>query len=420
MEHVLNYVSAREDEVLEEGLWRTRFARKVHEDAASTTENLSALRDSNRALRESQALLIKRQDTHNQEVSARLVQLERLLTAAAVGGVPPGRRTSAAVAGSGSRPGSIASLPPALEQSMSARFDTRPESGAASPVVDEGGGSAAGGSAGVSPHLSPHLTTSDVAPPETDLEPVMESEREDLEFSGRESARDSSACLSTMHDSQASQTWRRLQRVEQAARAIGAFPSLSQMGRTCSEIGPATVPTPTGSPSPSRPSRADGTAPAAPPPLPLRVSSIGESSINLTPSDGAAAAPALGNAAIERWSSRDAESRTARESSEVYSESGSVASVSGRRREPSAETAMLERIQAFSPRHDPNRRKQRANWLMHRPLEGRGLVRQRITGRATEEEESSSSSESSDDEAREFVLPPSCSCVNVDEHDFRV
>ena len=26
----------------------------------------------------------------------------------------------------------------------------------------------------------------------------------------------------------------------------------------------------------------------------------------------------------------------------------------------------------------------------------------------------------SDDEAREFVLPPSCSCVNVDEHDYRV
>ena len=387
MEHVLNYVSAREDEVLEEGLWRTRFARKVHEDAASTTENLSALRDSNRALRESQALLIKRQDTHNQEVSARLVQLERLLTAAAVGGVPPGRRTSAAVAGSGSRPGSIASLPPALEQSMSARFDTRPESGAASPVVDEGGGSAAGGSAGVSPHLSPHLTTSDVAPPETDLEPVMESEREDLEFSGRESARDSSACLSTMHDSQASQTWRRLQRVEQAARAIGAFPSLSQMGRTCSEIGPATVPTPTGSPSPSRPSRADGTAPAAPPPLPLRVSSIGESSINLTPSDGAAAAPALGDPAVGRWSSRgDTEGMTAREPSEVYSESGSVASVSARgreralervsemRRENTADAAMLERIQMFSPRHDPNRRKQRANWLMNRPLEGRGYA----------------------------------------------
>ena len=69
-----------------------------------------------------------------------------------------------------------------------------------------------------------------------------------------------------------------------------------------------------------------------------------------------------------------AESRTARESTEVYSESGSVASVSGRRREPSAETAMLERIQAFSPRHDPNRRKQRANWLMNRPLEGRGYA----------------------------------------------
>ncbi len=53
----------------------------------------------------------------------------------------------------------------------------------------------------------------------------------------------------------------------------------------------------------------------------------------------------------------------------------------------------------------------------------RSLVRQRqgMAERATEEEEeSSSSSESSDDEAREFVLPPSCSCVNVDEHDFRV
>ena len=77
---------------------------------------------------------------------------------------------------------------------------------------------------------------------------------------------------------------------------------------------------------------------------------------------------------------------TAREPSEVYSESGSVASVSARgreralervsemRRENTADAAMLERIQMFSPRHDPNRRKQRANWLMNRPLEGRGYA----------------------------------------------
>ena len=80
IEHVLNYVSAREDEVLEEGLWRTRFARKVHEDAASTSESLAALRDSQRNLRETQAVLMKRQEEHNREVAATLQQLERLLS----------------------------------------------------------------------------------------------------------------------------------------------------------------------------------------------------------------------------------------------------------------------------------------------------------------------------------------------------
>ena len=80
IEHVLNYVSAREDEVLEEGLWRTCFARKVHEDAASTSESLAALRDSQRNLRETQAVLMKRQEEHNREVAATLQQLERLLS----------------------------------------------------------------------------------------------------------------------------------------------------------------------------------------------------------------------------------------------------------------------------------------------------------------------------------------------------
>ena len=78
MEHVLNYVSAREDEVLEEGLWRTRFARKVHEDAAANADGLSSLQASHRALRESQTLLLKR---HEEQGKLFLEMLAELVAA---------------------------------------------------------------------------------------------------------------------------------------------------------------------------------------------------------------------------------------------------------------------------------------------------------------------------------------------------
>jgi hypothetical protein len=81
IDHVLAYVSAREDELLEEGRWRTRFARKVHEDAATTTESLAALRESHRTLRESQMFVIRKHDEQAREMRERLAKIEELLVA---------------------------------------------------------------------------------------------------------------------------------------------------------------------------------------------------------------------------------------------------------------------------------------------------------------------------------------------------
>ena len=78
-EHVLEYVHAREDEVLEDGLWRTRFARKVHEGREQTMEQLLVLREAQRELAERSLLIARAQEQHQRDMAHRMEQVERLV-----------------------------------------------------------------------------------------------------------------------------------------------------------------------------------------------------------------------------------------------------------------------------------------------------------------------------------------------------
>jgi hypothetical protein len=89
-EHVHEYVSAREDEVLEDGLWRTRFARKVHEGREATMEALTHVREAQHEMAETAQALRRAHEAHQKEISQRMGHLERLLEQLASQGQRPG------------------------------------------------------------------------------------------------------------------------------------------------------------------------------------------------------------------------------------------------------------------------------------------------------------------------------------------
>ena len=84
----------------------------------------------------------------------------------------------------------------------------------------------------------------------------------------------------------------------------------------------------------------------------------------------------------------------------------------------------LRRISAAVAGREPDRRRQRANWLMHRPLEGRGLRKQQQLALSSNDpdEPSSDSSDETDDEILEqgSIASMARDSSVGNENDFRV
>ena len=98
IEHVVEYVSVREDEVLEDGLWRTRFARKVNEHSQQTNDTLSSLRDAQAEVHHTQRVLERRQQEAEHSTAERLDRIESLLSRVVDGlGIPGGGDAKASI-----------------------------------------------------------------------------------------------------------------------------------------------------------------------------------------------------------------------------------------------------------------------------------------------------------------------------------
>ena len=402
MEHVLNYVNAREDEVLEEGLWRTRFARKVHEDAAANLESLSALRDSNRALRENQQMLVRQQDETAREVAQRLANVERLLATIAANGLPAGAPTAGAPTaesgkGRASNPATVERRPASCttpENSTS----SRKARGSSPPVADapaslrpldtpasesQERSAAEGGPPGgrhVPAPVASCMPTGQSFMAHGESFMSIKGDHDELRPLPEEDENDDLAASASAYGRTNLETWQRLRRFEAAARALstpesdpyGFGPEDSEMGamvgitsrRAHEQQGSHALARARGVEGPrcSEGKLDHSSEPMAPPPV-RSASDMG--------SDASECGP------LGRESS----------ATSVHSAAGLQ---SKQRERAEREAGLLQRLTRFSPAHrmeahrmerisqsrDPYRRKQqRANWLMHRPLEGRELLK---------------------------------------------